>query len=119
MTKQLVALALAAAFGIAHAAAVKPAAEVKPATEVKPAATAPATTVGGWCRGAWSGSGRAAVGHPAGRVEGHDAWARAACRRFRKNRTATATRVSTTSPAMIRSTRLAFLATDSQLAPIW
>ena len=45
MTKQLVALALAAAFGIAHATDVKPAAEVKPATEVKPAAAAPATAV--------------------------------------------------------------------------
>ncbi|MBL0353885.1 MAG: hypothetical protein IPP03_14990 [Dechloromonas sp.] len=38
MTKQLIALALAAAFGIAHAA------DVKPAAEVKPAAT-PATVV--------------------------------------------------------------------------
>ena len=34
MTKQLVALALAAAFGFAHAADVKPAAEVKPAAAV-------------------------------------------------------------------------------------
>lgn len=55
MTKQLIVLALAAAFGVAHAADAKPSAEMKPAAtptaavvkaeakapEVKPAATAP------------------------------------------------------------------------------
>ena len=44
MTKQLIALAIAAAFGVAHAADVKPAAEPADNKHVKKVKHAPATT---------------------------------------------------------------------------